>query len=59
MISGYISFDENGTILISKRLSEINRKAFNILEDMSISISDGMKKYMKYHNEHIFVDNVE
>ena len=47
----YISFDDNGHILISDILSEENRILLNVHEDMSIKMTDEMLKYMAYHRE--------
>ena len=50
---GLISFDDDGVILISEKISEQCRKNLNITPDMSISkISAEMQKYMEYHRQH-------
>ena len=54
---GYISFDDEGKILISKSLSKNNLVFMNIHSDMKINLSDKEKEYMKYHRENIFVDS--
>lgn len=54
---GYISFDDEGYILISKGLSEHNLIFTNIHSDMKISLSAKEKKFMRYHREAIFIDN--
>lgn len=51
---GFITFNDNGEIIISNELSEADRNALNIREDMSILIVDNNKKYLKYHREHVF-----
>lgn len=51
---GYISFDENGSIMISKTLNKHNRKMLNIDEQKSIRIDEQMKKYMDYHRKNKF-----
>lgn len=51
---GFISFDNSGKILISKRLSPYDRLFTNISEDMNIHLTDGNKPYLSYHREHIF-----
>lgn len=53
---GYISFDNDGRILISNNLSHNNLIYMNIRENMKINITDEAKKYMKYHRENIFID---
>lgn len=52
---GYISFDNDGRILISNNLSYNNLIYMNIRENMKINITDEAKKYMKYHRENIFI----
>ncbi len=51
---GYISFDENGQILMSTLLDEHNRIFMNVNADMSIDMSDQTKNYMEYHRLHCF-----
>ena len=52
--SGYISFDDLGRILISDQLNESDRLLLNVHSDMKIRISEGNKKYLKYHRSHLF-----
>lgn len=51
---GYISFDDNGKIIISSKLDCVNRKALNINENMNIDLEDGHLKFLRYHRENIF-----
>lgn len=51
---GYISFDENGKIMISKYLDEIDSMFMNINSEMKINIYPEREKYMKYHRNNIF-----
>ena len=51
---GYISFDDDGTILISDSLDEATRVFLNINETMKISMNEDQKQYMKWHREHLF-----
>ncbi len=51
--NGYISFDDNGKIMISEHLSQVDRIFMNVNYDMKIEMTSGNKKYMKYHREHI------
>lgn len=51
---GYISFSDDGTIIISKELGEINQLLMNINDSMKISLAEKNKKYLEYHREHIF-----
>ena len=47
----FISFNDDGSMLISKKLDIFNRESLNINEDIKIPISDGMKKYLKRHRK--------
>ncbi len=49
---GYISFDEDGKVIISKRLSK--PEIFGINNNMSIELTKDNKRYMKYHREEVF-----
>ncbi len=51
---GYISFNDDGKILISHLLNSENRILLNINEYDSIKLYSGNLKYMKYHRENIF-----
>ncbi len=51
---GFISFDDNGNILISERLSENEKYDMNINTSMRIDLSEENKKYMDYHRTVIF-----
>lgn len=51
---GYISFKENGRIMISKEIEENMRILLNIFSEIKININYKEKKYMKYHRENIF-----
>ena len=51
---GFISFDDNGRIRISDRLSEKNRELMNIRPGQKIPVSGRMKGYLKYHREHVY-----
>ena len=44
-----ISFQDNGEIIISKRLSEKEQELLNINKDIVINIEDGNKKFLKEH----------
>ncbi len=55
---GLISFTDDGTIMISNDLDEVDRVYVNVRPNMRIEIRDGNRKYLKYHREHIFADNV-
>lgn len=49
---GYISFDENGNILISKHLTEDENLGIN--KQMKIDIKEEHKKYLQFHRSNIF-----
>jgi hypothetical protein len=51
---GYISFSNNGKIMISKKLG--NNTILGIHSKMIINISSKHKKYLKYHREKVFQD---
>jgi len=49
---GYISFQDNGKILISESLKHF--ELLGITTDMKVSIKDEHKKYLDYHRSEIF-----
>ena len=51
---GYITFDTDMNVVISRRLSENDRVFMNISEDMSIEPDYKREKFMKYHREVVF-----
>lgn len=58
---GLISFDETNryTILISKKLGAFQASEMNLLNQKIRPHShDGMRPYMKYHRENVFIDNI-
>jgi predicted restriction endonuclease len=53
--AGYISFKDDGTILISGRLSDSTIKIFGLSNDMQLRwIEDTHKGFLQYHRENIF-----
>ena len=50
---GWISFNDDGTILISDTLRQTEKVFMNIREDMKITLSEKNRLYMKYHREKI------
>ena len=52
---GYISFDDNGLIIISGELDDTNRVFLNLRQDMSIKLTDGNREYLKYHRKNIMM----
>lgn len=51
---GYISFDNDGNILISEKLSDENLRAMNITKHEHIYLTYENKEYMEYHRKVIF-----
>ena len=55
--AGYISFDDDGKIIISRYLSGDDRDRLGIHLKLSISgLTKQHKKYLQYHRKHIFKD---
>lgn len=51
---GFISFDDNGVIMISGELRYNNKLFMNIDDKQFIEISDKIKEYMQYHRTNIY-----
>lgn len=51
---GFISFDDNGQIIISDRLNSTDRLLTNVNQAMKLEISERNKKYLKYHRDYVF-----
>jgi predicted restriction endonuclease len=49
---GYISFNDNGEIMIADILKYFEELGLN--KSMKIEIEDGHKKYLKFHRENVF-----
>lgn len=52
--SGLISFYDDGKIMISSEVDNINQVFTNINPNVKIALDDDMRTYMKYHREHVF-----
>ncbi len=52
--AGFISFTDNGGIMISPKLDKTNQMFMNIQETMKIRMTEKNKEYMKYHRENVF-----
>jgi hypothetical protein len=50
---GFISFDEDGSLVVSSKIDEITKMFMNIQAHTRIEMSEEMKKYMKYHYNNI------
>lgn len=46
-----ISFEDNGSIIISSKIDDANRISLGINSQIKIPVSEGMKKYLKRHRE--------
>ena len=51
---GFISFADDGKILLSAELSEEELRLMNIDKNFMLKIPEGMRKYITYHRENIF-----
>ena len=52
---GYISFKDDGSIIISKMLSEQDIQEFHLSEEIRIKqVTPKMKEYLNYHRENVF-----
>ncbi|MCM1186813.1 MAG: HNH endonuclease [Lachnoclostridium sp.] len=51
---GYITFDDDGKIMISARLTENDRVLLNVNSRMHIDLTESNKKYLKFHRENVF-----
>lgn len=51
---GWISFDDDGKILISDKLDVNNCTNMNVRSDMKIQLSEGNRKYLAYHRDKVF-----
>ena len=56
---GWITFDKDGKIIISKEISNYryDKILLNIDENKKIDVYDENRNYIKYHRENIFRDN--
>lgn len=53
---GYITFDGNGCIMISKTLNEEMRIFLNLPKSLRISLESNPQIYMEYHRRNIYLD---
>lgn len=51
---GWISFNDDGTIIISETLKQTEKVFMNIREDMKIVLSEKNKKYLKFHRDNVY-----
>ena len=53
---GFITFKDDGSIMISDFLSEIDRIFTNVRPDMSIELTEGNKSYLQYHRKNVYIE---
>lgn len=51
---GFITFDDDGKIIISDRLSQVDCTFTNVNSSMKISLSEKNKEYLDYHRKKVF-----
>ena len=51
---GLISFNDDGTILISEKLSEKDRMLMNVSNELTIQVDPDMRQYLAFHREKCF-----
>lgn len=49
-----ISFDDNGGIIISDKITSNQLENLGVITDCKIPVSEGMKKYLKRHREELY-----
>gem|GEM_PF-2896227 len=54
---GFITFNDDGTIKISQKLSENSQIFMNVNSDIRIDVNPALISFMKYHRERIFIDS--
>lgn len=52
---GFITFDDNGEIIISEQIDELTKVFLNIRDGIRINVSDGQRKYLEWHRNHVFI----
>ncbi len=52
-----ISFEDNGSIIISPKINNLNRESLGIDLSIKITISEGMRKYLKRHRKRFNENN--
>lgn len=51
---GFISFENDGTLLVSPFISNITKKRLNLRDGMSVRLQTGSDKYLEFHRNNIF-----
>ena len=52
---GLISFEDDGTVVLSNMISSEDRTLMNVRDGDHIEVSDGNAFYLKYHRENVFI----
>ncbi len=50
---GYISFEDNGKVIISNEISINDANISNVNSNMGISVLEGQQKYLSWHRNNI------
>ena len=53
--NGLITFNDDGRIIISDKIDDVNKTYLNIRDDMKINVIEGNVPFLKYHREHVYV----
>lgn len=53
---GWISFNDDGHILISDELKSNDKIFMNVMDDMKIILTEKNKQYLQYHRDSVFRD---
>ncbi len=56
---GYITFDDNGKIIIFDELPENDKELLNIDSRKHIELTEDNKKYLKFHRENVFKNKLK
>ena len=56
--NGFITFQDNGDIIICKKIDKSQYKLLNINENINIKLSSEQIPYIKYHRENEFLEKV-
>lgn len=51
---GFISFEDDGTILVSPYISPLNIKKLSLIPNKKYTLPKDRQKYLKYHRENLF-----
>ena len=51
---GYVTFDDYGYVIVSEMLSSMDKQCMNLEDANLLCLTDGNRKYLKYHRENIF-----